>query len=563
MKFQQYLIVPYIMITRLKFFTIATVILMGSFSYADAADLISSMTGSSTSLISWQADVGLNEGFTNPNGGELGWIRTLGVTNNENSEALFRLYDNTTPLDCQTPIYNLVDDLGVPYVASGADKDDLVEFTIDGFSGTQCSVPSTISNYQVRMIVSPSGQLSGGSVQGGFSWFMAYTGFPTPDDNSTRITDIYPTNNMVVEPDSYVDGVSGATTTVRVEWYINEEDLGFITSLKVNVENLDQNTMYGVDQFSQYTIQDTIVPIAGEGAWEEEIWLPVGNYKVSGSIYTTYLGGFLNNPIGIWGNNIVESQDDSNPLAQYRLYVVGTSTTIGGIRQNVNNQLEDVLSATGTAATLADCNILSGFDFGRCVSFALIPSTEQLRNFANVITSNIMTKFPLGYVWSIVEILKGDVGTSIPSVSAVVPEVLPGGGSELELSLQPGDLDWILNATTSVFANESAPSGASLYSITSFYWNILVYMGVFAYLYTRVMGSHLVGTIGEMMSYSVTSGVDFHDKAAHGRRRKNVRGKTYREYNNKDIERMIEKGKVMRSTDAMRRTRDEIIRKRR
>jgi len=241
-------------------------------------------------------------------------------------------------------------------------------------------------------------------------------------------------------------------------------------------------------------------------------------------------------------NNAYESQDQSNPRAQYRQYTIGESTTIGALRQNANNQLENILSATGTGATLADCNILSGFDFGNCMAFSLIPSNEQLTNFGNVVSNNIFTKFPVGYVWSIATILNGTTTTALPVISAVVPNGIPGTGAELTLALTPGVLDFVLNATTSKFTNVSAPSGASLYSITSYYWNILIYMGVFAYIVSRILGSHLIGSIGEMLGTPIGA-VDYKDKSAHGRRATNIRGKTYREYNEADIRRMIDKGK--------------------
>lgn len=352
----------------------------------------------------------------------------------------------------------------------------------------------------------------------------------------TRITDIQPENNELISSSG-----GGATTTLAVEWYVNADDLGFFNSIRIDIEQTDQNYLYGFSSLSPYTFTEYIVPVAGDGSWSEAIWLPDGNYKISAQIGETYVGGVFRNPFETVSNNVIESQDESNLRAQYRQYTVGTSTTIGSLRQNANNQLENILSATGTGATLADCNILSGFDFGNCVAFSLIPSNEQLTNFGNVVSTNIFTKFPVGYVWSIASILNATTTTALPVISAVVPNGIPGSGAELTLALTPGVIDYVLYATTSQFTNVSAPSGASLYSITSFYWNILVYLGVFAYLISRILGSHLIGSIGEMLGTPIGA-VDYKDRSAHGRKVTNIRGQSYREYNNADIRRMIKKG---------------------
>ncbi|MEN9919425.1 MAG: hypothetical protein RL662_1861 [Bacteroidota bacterium] len=372
------------------------------------------------------------------------------------------------------------------------------------------------------------------------------------DPTDTRIVEIIPANSALIATSSTHDGIEGATTTVSVEYYINSDDIGFITSLKVDVEQLDQNYLYGFSGFSPYTIRETLAPVAGSGLWTQDIWLPKGNYKVSGSIYTSYLGGTVNNPFGIVENNIVESQDTSNPLAQYHLYTVGGSTTIGGLRQNASNQLETILSSTSTA-NLADCNILSGFDFGDCMAFSFIPSTAQLNNFGNTLSQTILYKFPIGYVWSVVGILNSTTTTAIPVINATLPSMLPGGGSNIQLALTPGILDPILNATTSIYANVStATSSATLYTTTSYYWNILVYMAVAMYLLSRILGTHLIGRMGDVFGYEFGS-VDYKDKSAHGKKRYNVKGQSYREYTDSDIKKMIKKGgELGSSVDSMR-----------
>jgi len=311
------------------------------------------------------------------------------------------------------------------------------------------------------------------------------------DDNTgfngeTRIVEITPANNEVIE---VVSG-GGATTTVSAYVYVSSADLGWFTGVTFFVNQVDQNYLYGVSSASEYSFfEELLIEDPGYYLFSQDIWLPSGGYAVHARLQGNVLG--IINPVTSALLLTTESQDDSNPVAQYHYYVVGENSYISDIRQNAGNQLENILSSTSTVS-LADCNILSGFDFGNCVTFSLIPSGEQLSDFGSLVSNSILSKFPVGYFWNFYQLLLSTTSVSSFGVSAIVPDGIPGAGASVAIEINEDSLDMILNATTSSFVNASASSTASFYSITSYYWIIFVYLATIFYMVRRIIGSQLI-----------------------------------------------------------------------
>jgi len=310
------------------------------------------------------------------------------------------------------------------------------------------------------------------------------------DGESTRILSISPANNEVIATTT-VNGVEGATTTIAVEWYINNEDISFIQGLEIQIINLDQNKIYGTRLLSPYSIVNNIDPESGYGSYSYEIWLPYGGYKISADINTNYLGGLINNPFAEQGNGLVASQDESNPLHQYHIYTVGGNTLISGLQQNINNQLEGILGATSTGATIADCNVLVDFNAGECLAFMFIPSDEQVNSFFNVVSNNIFSKFPLGYVWSVVTIFSDETTEAIPIIQGTIQGTGVADGVSFSLPLEAGMFDWFYNATSSKYGN----STATFFETTYEYWKIFVYLMLAVYMLQRILGTGVIGIL--------------------------------------------------------------------
>jgi len=313
---------------------------------------------------------------------------------------------------------------------------------------------------------------------------------PANLDYTTRIISISPANNEVIATTT-VNGQEGATTTIAVQWYINSEDISFIQGLEIQIQNIDQNYIYGTRLLSPYSVVSNIDPEIGAGSYSYEIWLPFGGYKVSADINTNYLGGLINNPFAEQGNGLVASQDDSNPLHQYHIYTVGGNTLISGLQQDINNQLEGILGATSTGATIQDCNVLSGFNAGGCFAFMFIPSGEQISGFYNVVSNNIFSKFPLGYVWSVVTIFSDDTTEAIPIIQGTIKGTGVADGVSFSLPLEAGMFDWFYNATSSRYGN----STSTFFETTYEYWKVFVYLMLAVYMLQRILGTGVIGII--------------------------------------------------------------------
>jgi len=104
----------------------------------------------------------------------------------------------------------------------------------------------------------------------------------------------------------------------------------------------------------------------------------------------------------------------------------------------------------------------------------------------------------LGYLTDAISILATSTVGSLTAIDAYVPSVLPGGGSHIRLDIT-GAFDSTLNATTSIYKNSSASSTQTFYQITSYYWNLLIYIALAIFLLSRILGSHIIGRIGNKL----------------------------------------------------------------
>lgn len=123
--------------------------------------------------------------------------------------------------------------------------------------------------------------------------------------------------------------------------------------------------------------------------------------------------------------------------------------------------------------------------------------TSQETLSSTLSTDNLKYRFPLGYVTDFVTIISTSTESSLVVVDATLPSVLPGGGAHIRIDLSH-ILDPVLNATSTIFNNASAPSTQTFYEITSHYWNIVLYLAVVFYVIARIVGSHIVPDLGHM-----------------------------------------------------------------
>ena len=126
------------------------------------------------------------------------------------------------------------------------------------------------------------------------------------------------------------------------------------------------------------------------------------------------------------------------------------------------------------------------------------PSVTSQETLSSTLSAdNLKYRFPIGYITDFVTIVSTSTESSLVVVDATLPSVLPGGGAHIHIDLAH-ILDPVLNATSTIFNNESAPSTQTFYEITSHYWNIVLYLAVVFYIIARIVGSHIVPDLGHM-----------------------------------------------------------------
>lgn len=341
--------------------------------------------------------------------------------------------------------------------------------------------------------------------------------YNTIDESYTHIISFTPENNDVYATSSTRDGVEGATTTISVYFYINEDDVGTFEGITTKIENDDQNTVLsnflGISDYKFVDTCDTSLNLdftcdVGINHYEKEIWLPTGNYIVHVSMQGSFLT--IVNPFTSGYQNASESQDETNPVAQYHQYTIGGGTFLGRLRQSTTNQLENVLSdpASTNTPSIVDCAV-TDFHFKDCLVFALIPTTADLKHFGDTISLGVLSKFPLGYVWNIYQVLISTSSLALPVVDATVPNGVIGTGAHIRLEISSTTLAYLWNATTSTFVNSSAPSTETYLQIVSYYWNIVVYMAVLMYILRRILGTGLIGDVWNVESEPFKEGVRY------------------------------------------------------
>jgi len=144
--------------------------------------------------------------------------------------------------------------------------------------------------------------------------------------------------------------------------------------------------------------------------------------------------------------------------------------------------------ATTTVSTLF---INTNFSASQCLTLLFTPNADLIGMYVSNSKAALTTHFPIGYITDFVSILATTSSSSITVINATVPSGVVGGGSHISLNLN-GSLNSILNATSSRYNNASASSTQTFYQITSYYWNLILYILCGFYIFRRILGSHMI-----------------------------------------------------------------------
>jgi len=252
---------------------------------------------------------------------------------------------------------------------------------------------------------------------------------PPPFDESTRIIDFNPQD--------------GATTTSPVtfslEAYVNENDIGTVSTIQITLENIDQNVLLlGFLSPSQIMLVDENIESGGFFNYSTTtVVLGDGNYRVEACIKRTFFGGLFG---GFFESSLVNLFSDVSDCQSHQ-FVVGTSTFIGNISQNLwgdTNAFLEGLTATSSEALASTCNPLNlNFDIRQCIVFLTVPDANSLAEVIGLAREGILTRWPWGYGTRFIQILTNSPTSTLPVV--VVP-ILTNTGNDTTLTFDFGDM---------------------------------------------------------------------------------------------------------------------------
>lgn len=172
-------------------------------------------------------------------------------------------------------------------------------------------------------------------------------------------------------------------------------------------------------------------------------------------------------------------------VASSTTFVVSTTTKGDALKDSATEYLDSI---TDPGGDFEDCSLIS-FNFFECwsdlIAYAFVPTTDAMEYLGDQLYNNVLTHFPFGYVTDFVQIISTSTASSLPSINATLP--IPGiGGQEINLVLD-GVLDPILNATSSMFYNDSiASSTQTLFEYTNDWWKKILYLGALFYILSRI-----------------------------------------------------------------------------
>jgi len=313
-------------------------------------------------------------------------------------------------------------------------------------------------------------------------FFVLDDGVLTAASGETRIIQMEPDNGTTTQN----------PVTFNFKAYIAPQDVGNILNVRIELHNVDQNVIGAASFFSpsDLSLYFGTITEAGVFSFSTTTILGEGNYRFNALLDScaTVLGvcTFIQ-PIG--GVHIEANTQ----------FIVGTSTFIGQITQDSFAQMNNIFAsttATTTSALARSCVPLGGFDPMQCLAFLFVPDSVYLSRSLDTLYQNVLTRFPMGYVTDLIAILSTTTESSLPLIDATIPDGVAGSGSSIHVELAHS-LDYILNATTSAFANESASSTETFFEITNGYWKIVVYLLAVLYMLRRILGAGMIPSFGK------------------------------------------------------------------
>jgi len=395
------------------------------------------------------------------------------------------------------------------YSGSGHNPEKVATFLVDGkyismyrlytvsatTTGFELQQATNASNpFRIYGVVPSDGTPSVDDEASMYEYLATFSGSPcTTYDTVTCITQLLPENDSTE---------ASTTVTFTLQVYIDPDDIGTLFSVNISLRNVDFNSI-GARFFSDNDIQfldNFTATSSGYYNFSTTTTLSRGgNYAIDARIVRSYLSGIITNSFAL-----------SQQRTHY--FTVGSSTFIGRLFSQNNQLLSEAFNqtasttATTTEAMAGACSLFaSGSSVLSCLAFLFVPSASDMQDLATDAKDNVLTHFPLGYVTDFFVILSTTTTSQIYIIDATLPTAL-GLGDNQRITLNANNvLDFVLNATTTVFNNASASSTDTLFTITNRYWEIICYLGALLYIIRRIIGAQLLPLPMEDDSVTITT----------------------------------------------------------
>jgi len=299
----------------------------------------------------------------------------------------------------------------------------------------------------------------------------------------------FDTTTHFIHVDPTVGSTTATTTTIGAHLYVNENDYVSGTYLSMSFTNQTVSLLGGsaLDAFNssfQSALSITIPLVSGENTVSTTT-----TFTSAGRTNATYRivipdTGFLAT-LG-FGSDSVFSTTTS--------FFVGYATPLdNAVSQGADSTAQYILTGTTTGATtIVNCGAILTGGLVPCLVSLVVPSPQVISDDFTRLRNGFLSAWPLGYVTRFVSIFTASTSAPIPVLSAVIPAGIVGSGSRITLDLNHS-LDYILNRVPSSISTTTQ----TFYEVTSYYWNILVYLGLAFYILRRVLGFHIIPTINK------------------------------------------------------------------
>lgn len=300
-------------------------------------------------------------------------------------------------------------------------------------------------------------------------YYIFETGQLTNPTTQTRVVSFNPQGGQIIS--------TSTEREIRAQIYVNTDEWNDTYCFSWGLKQILGTGAYS---FASTTIARECTDIAPSYTTfiATSTFLREGTYEFYGSI--------VKNTYGPIGNLFIGGT--TQVTATTSRFVVGTATNLDpSIFEGIQARIDALLSST-TANLSNICNIIGGnFNMGDCLVGLILPPNQIL--YENYVILRQMP--PWGYAFRLYDIFSEEATSSIPVISATVPPGVIGAGATISLDANHA-LDFILNATSSGFLSGNATSTESFYDITSFYWELLVYIALALYILRRLLGTNII-----------------------------------------------------------------------